>query len=174
MLLAVALGPTAGRASVDDFEPPPGDVVNNNARNFNIDEAQFDQWIFQGSGNPAAGRARINSHLKLKIDELVRACALTEVQQHKLMLAGRADLKRFNDQVEEVRKKFLLVKNDQQKFNQIWQDINPLQQKLAAGLFGENSMFAKTVRKTLTEDQQVLFRRVDEEHRKFRPSFCPP
>ena len=169
MLLAVVLGSAAALASMDDFEPPPGgDAVNNNNGNFNVQEAQFDQWIYQGSGNPDAGRARINAHLKLKIDELVRVCALTEVQRHKLALAGRGDVKRFNDQVEEVRKKFLLVKNDQQKFNQIWQDINPLQQKLAAGLFGENSMFAKTVQKTLSEEQQAGFRRIDEEHRRFR------
>ncbi|MEK6261530.1 MAG: hypothetical protein AABP62_23270 [Planctomycetota bacterium] len=166
-LWAIMLGPAAGFAAPDDAEPPPAaDVQANNG--FMMQEANFDQWIFQGNGNAAAGRARINSHLKLKLDELDRVCVLTETQKLKLTLAARGDMKRFFDQVEELRRKFLAVKNDQNGFNQIWQEISPLQQKQAAGLFGETSIFAKTVRKTLTDEQQARYRIVLDERRRFR------
>ncbi len=166
-LLALLLGPVAAFAAPDDVEPPPAAELRLN-EGFMVDEANFDQWIFQGSGSAVAGRARINSHLKLKLDELNRVCNLSEAQQKKLTLAARGDMKRFFDQVEEVRRKFLAVKNDQNGFNQIWQEISPLQQKQAAGLFGETSLFAKSLRKTLTEEQQAQYRTVMEERRKFR------
>ena len=166
-LVAILSGSAVVCAAPDDGEPPPAaDVQANNG--FMMEESNFDQWIFQGSGSAVAGRARINSHMKLKLDELVRVCGLTEAQQLKLTLAARGDMKRFFDQVEEVRQKFRAVKNDQNAFNQIWQEISPLQQKQAAGLFGETSIFAKTLRKTLTDEQQAKYRIVVEERRRFR------
>ena len=166
-VMAILLAPLVACAAPDDGEPPPaaGDQAN---EGFMMEESNFDQWIFQGSGSAAAGRARINSHLKLKLDEVNRICDLTEAQQKKLTLAARGDMKRFFDQVEDVRKKFLAVKNDQNAFNQIWQEINPLQMKQAAGLFGETSLFAKMLRKTLTDEQQAKYRSVVEERRRFR------
>ena len=152
-------------AAPDDGEPPPVAAANND---FNMDESNFDQWVFQGSGDAAAGRARIASQLKLKIDELVRVCQLSDEQQKKLTLAARGDMKRFFDDVEVVRKKFLAVRKDQNAFQNIWQEISPLQQKLSAGLFGDASLFGKSLRKTLTDEQQALYRVVVEERRRFR------
>ncbi len=153
-------------AAPDDGEPPPVAAQANN--DFNMDESNFDQWVFQGSGDAATGRARIASQLKLKVDELVRVCQLTDEQKKKLSLAARGDMKRFFDDVEAVRKKFLAVRKDQNAFQTIWQEIQPLQQKLSAGLFGEASLFGKSLRKTLTDDQQAQYRVVVEERRRFR------
>ena len=154
-------------AAPDDVEPPAvADVQVNEG--FMMQEANFDQWVFQGSGSAAAGRARINSQLKLKLDELNRVCDLTAEQQKKLTLAARGDMKRFFDQVEEVRRKFLKVKNDPNGFNNVWQEISPLQQKLSAGLFGDTSLFAKTIRRTLNDEQQAKYQAVVDERRRFR------
>jgi len=154
-------------AAPDDVEPlPPADIQVN--AGFMMDEANFDQWVFQGSGNAAAGRARIDSQLKLKLDELNRVCDLSDEQRKKLTLAARGDMKRFFDQVEEVRRKFVKVKNDPNGFNNVWQEINPLQQKQSAGLFGDNSLFGKTVRRTLTDEQRIKYQAVVEERRQFR------
>lgn len=163
--LSMLIVPTALLATEDDIEPPAVPVAN---AGFMIDESNFDQWIFQGSGTAAAGRARINSHLKLKLDELNRTCDLTDVQRKKLALAAQGDMKRFFDQVEALRKKFLAVRNDQNAFNQLWQEIHPLQQKQQAGLFDESSMFEKTLRSTLNEEQQQRYRKVTDERRRFR------
>ena len=166
---AILFGSAAAFAAPDDddFEAAVAADVQVNQR-FMRQEANFDQWVFQGIGSEVAGRARINSHLKLKLDELNRVCDLTEDQQKKLTLAARGDMKRFFDQVEEVRRKFLKVKNDPNGINNVWQEIQPLQQKQAAGLFGDTSFFAKTIRKTLTDEQQAKYRIVLEERRRFR------
>ena len=63
------------------------------------------------------------------------------------LVAARGDVVQFFEKVEVVRKKFLLVRKDQQKFNEIWQDISPLQMQFQAGLFGEDSFYNKTLRK---------------------------
>jgi hypothetical protein len=165
-LLAVILGQAVVFAAPDDQEPPPAAAVANEG--FFMAEENFDQWIFQGVGNANAGRERIKSRLKLQLDELDRVCGLTETQKQKLTLAAHGDTKRFFDQVEEVRKRFQAVKNDQNAFNQIWQEIQPLQQKQMTGLFGETSFFAKTLRKTLSTEQAAKYKVVVDDRRRFR------
>jgi len=83
------------------------------------------------------------------------------------MLAGKGDIRRFFDRVEEVRKKFQLVKNDQQKFNDIWQEIQPLQVALQTGLHGEGSLFTKTLKTVLTPEQSARYEHDERERRAF-------
>jgi hypothetical protein len=152
-------------AAPDDFEPPPAAEVNERVV---VDEAHFDQWVFQGQGDANSVRQRIDSALILRIEVLHRVCEVTETQQQKLVLAAQGDIKRFFEQVEDVREKFRAVQNDPNAFNGIWQDIQPLQQKLARGLFGETSFFAKTLRKTLTTEQAAKYTANLEERRRYR------
>ncbi len=153
-------------ADEDDDDPPAPAAQPNNG--FFIQEENFDQWIFQGSNNAAAGKARIESNVKMKLAELRRICDLTDAQAKKLSLAARGDMRQFFEEVEVVRKKFLKVRNDQNAFNQIWQEINPLQQKQQRGLFGDSSFFAKTVRNTLTREQHEKYQVVLDDRRRFR------
>ena len=153
-------------ADDDDDDPPAKDAPVN--RGFFVQEENFDQWIFQGSNNASAGKARIESSVKMKLAELRRVCNLTDAQSKKLSLAARGDMRQFFEDVEIVRQKFLKVRNDQNAFNQIWQEINPLQQRQAAGLFGDSSFFAKTVRNTLTREQHDKYRIVLDDRRRFR------
>ena len=168
-LWAILMGPVVSGADDDDERPPAEDAQANGRA---AHEAQFDQWIFQanvrvlvlrGNGRvaensvAASARVQVDSQLKVRLDELMRDCHLNEAQQRKLALAGRGDIKRFFDQVEEVRKKFLAVRNDQDRLNQVWQEIGPLQQQFSSGLFGEQSLFAKVQRTTLTEEQQAKY-----------------
>jgi hypothetical protein len=164
-LLIAATMSSIAFATEDDKEPPAVRAPN---QEFMLEESNFDQWIFQGSGSAAAGRNRIDSHLKLKLEELVRTCELTEAQQKKLRLAAQGDIKRFFDQVEVLRKKFRAVKNDQNGFNDLWPEIHPLQQKQQAGLFGESSMFDKTLRSILLPEQQQRYQKVTDTRRRFR------
>ncbi len=153
-------------AADEDDDPPAVEAQVNGG--FFVQEANFDQWIFQGSGNAAVGKARIQSSLKMKLAELRRVCNLTEAQSKKLSLAARGDMQRFFEEVETIREKFLKVRNDQNAFNKIWQEINPLQQQQAAGLFGDSSFFAKTVRNTLTREQHDQYQVVLDDRRRFR------
>lgn len=152
-------------AAPDDIEPVEQNVAQGE---FNIDESNFDQWVFQGNGNASAGKERLKARLNLQIAEIDRLCGLTSDQKSKLLLAARGDSKKFFDQVEEVRKKFLAVKNDQHAFNNIWQDIQPLQRQISIGLYGETSLFYKSLQRTLSPEQVRRYRDVQDERRKYR------
>ena len=160
-LWAILVAPAVSGAADDDdpAEDAPAKVVV-------VEETSIDQWVFQENQvmggfrripNAATGRARIESQWKVTLDELMRVCDLTEAQQRKLALASRGDIQRFFEQIEQVRKKFAAVKNDQNRFNEVWPEISSLQQRYSKGLFGEESLFAKTLRKTLTEEQQAKY-----------------
>ena len=98
----------AARAQDDDDEEevPAQAVVNMNG--FIINDAQFDQWVFgnMGVANAGVARNKLDSLLTLNVDDLERTCGLTPVQKKKLLLAGRGDIKRFFDRIEDMRKKF--------------------------------------------------------------------
>lgn len=152
-------------AAPDDVEPV--DQVQAQGE-FNIDESNFDQWIFQGNGNAANGKARLVTRLNLQLAEIDRLCGLTTEQKEKLQLAARGDTKRFFDEVEVVRQKFLAVRHDQNAFGQIWQDIQPLQRRVSLGLHGETSIFHKALRRTLNDEQMERYQNLLDERRKYR------
>jgi len=166
LLLVFTCVPALVLGSEDDGEPPPQAEQAVHGRM--VEEESFDQMVFQGSPDAATGRARIVAHLKLKLEEVNRVCTLNPDQTTKLSLAGQGDIKRFLDQVEALRVKFLEIRNDQNRMNQFWQQVAPLQQKQTAGLFGESSIFAKTLSKTLTDDQRNKYRGLVDERRMFR------
>jgi hypothetical protein len=154
-------------AAPDDVVAAPAAEAAVEERVF-IDEANFDQWIFQGRGDTNTARQRIQSALQLQIDEVHRVCDLSADQTEKLKLAGKGDTKRFFEEVEVAREKFRAVQNDPNAFNGIWQDIQPLQQKLSHGLFGDKSFFAKILRKSLTPEQSDKYQASLDERRQYR------
>lgn len=154
-------------AQDEDDDPMPAEVQVQ-IQNFEIQENQFDSWIFQNIPTAAAARKRLDEMLMLRIDDVDRACQLTEPQRKRLRLAARGDVVQFFEKVEVVRKKFLLVRKDQQKFNEIWQDISPLQVQFQAGLFGDDSFYHKTLRNMLKGEQLSKYSQIDGERRKFQ------
>ena len=70
-------------------------------------------------------------------------------------LAGRGDIKRLYDKVEALKQKLQRGPNDPN--TNIWQEIQPLQLELNDGLFGDDSIYAKTIRRTLSTEQLVRF-----------------
>ncbi len=152
-------------AAPDDIEPVDPAAVQGE---FNIDESNFDQWIFQGNGNAVNGKERMKTRLNLQLAEIDRLCGLTTDQKEKLQLAARGDTKRFFDEVEVVRQKFLAVRQDQNAFGQIWQDIQPLQRRVSIGLHGETSLFHKALRRTLNPDQMDRYQNLLDERRRYR------
>ncbi len=135
---------------------------------FVVADENFDQWVFGGRGNAAAVRKRFDSQLILQVEELERMCGISEAQKKKLQLAGRGDIKRLFDQVEVLRKKFQLVKNDQNKFNEFWQEVQPFQLVFNQGAFGPGSLFSKSLKQVLTSDQAVSYQAADRDRRMFQ------
>lgn len=151
---------------VDDA---PGAAANN--MNFHVDDSTFDQWVFGNAmraPNASAARVRLESLLDLKIAAVRAACPIRESQQIKLRLAGRGDVKRFFDRVEEKRALFQFVKNDREKFQHFYQEVVPLQTEVNRGLFRDESLFHKTLQSTLNESQRAAYEMAERERREFR------
>ena len=155
-------------ATAQDEDDDPAAMQQLQVQNFEMPENQFDSWVFQNLQTVAAARKKLEQMLTMQLDDVDQTCQLTPSQRKKLQLAGRGDMLLFFEQVEIVRKKFLLVRKDQQKFNEIWQDISPLQVRFQAGLFGDESFYQKTLRNMLKGEQLSKYAQVDGERRMFQ------
>jgi hypothetical protein len=158
-------GQCALAQDADDAEEGVQPAAN---RAFVMSDEQFDQWVFGGPSNSHGNRGKLDSLLILEVDDVGRWCGLSESQKKKLILAGRGDIKRFYDEVEEKRKEFDKVKTDQQKAGAIYQELAPLRTKLNSGLFGDGSIYAKMLNRLLSEEQQRRYAEVVRERRRFR------
>lgn len=144
--------PAAAKPDDDDDEPK---VQQQNG--FQVAAENFDAWIYGQVGGAQKFRERLATQLKLQLDDISRYCNLTEAQRKKLLLAGAGDIKRFDDRVAVVREHFEAVRFDQNKFNSIWQEIQPLQMTAQGGLFESDSIFQKSVPQTLEADQRKKY-----------------
>lgn len=135
---------------------------------FEVSPEQFEQWVFQHQGSASKQRKKLALELQLTIEEISRSCDLDKSQEEKLRLAGQADIRSFFNEYHIVRDKFMKVRHDQQEFNKIWNDIQPLQQKLGTGLFNQGSMLKKVAESTLNNEQGEEQRQAEAARRKFR------
>ena len=169
LLAALGSGRTCWSQAVDvEVEEEAEVAVQANQAVFMMTDDQFDQWVFGGPRNSRAGRNKLDSLLTLQVDDVARLCTLSEAQKKKLLLAGRGDIKRFFDMVEEKRKKFEKVKQDQNKVGEIYQELVPLQAMLNSGLFSDGSIYAKTIRKVLSEEDDARYQKLIEDKNRFR------
>ena len=162
-----AVTPSVGLGAVDDIVPAKQGVAVEDQM-FQMDEANFDANVFQPSGNADQARIQMETKLKLQLNELNRVCELSDAQSHKLKLAASVDIKRFFGSVAVIRKKVKAGKINQQEWQEIWQEIQPLRTRQQAGLFGDSSFFAKSIRKTLNPEQLVKYEVLVNERRRFR------
>lgn len=149
----LGLGGLARAQAVDDGDEP--DVPNPINRGFQIDESNFDMWVFGNSRNAPTARTRVEAGFKLELEGIDRAIHLTDRQKKKLELAAQGDIKRFFDDVEIKRAEFQQVRNDQQKFGAFYQKLRPLQQALNQGIHNDKSLFAKTLKHSLQPGQSA-------------------
>jgi hypothetical protein len=136
-------------------------------------DEQFERQVFRQDGNAARARQRLLSQLAMQIETIDRACRLTDAQKNKLQLAGRGDIKRFFDRYEKAKVKSQLIEQDEQNFQEIWQNINQIQQDfnrvtLQGGLFRQNSLLVKSLLNTLTGEQFTRYEVLDREQRASR------
>jgi hypothetical protein len=160
VIVAMVGAGQAARAQDDDEEPEPNAAVPMPAAVV-FNEAQFEQWLFGnlGTGSAGAARNKVEALLTLSVEDLSRTCGLTLLQKKKLLLAGHGDIKRYFDRIDEARKKFKSVKNDPNQFGLMWQDIQVLQTAFH-GIFEEESIFAKSLKSTLSPQQAAEHEKV--------------
>jgi hypothetical protein len=135
-------------------------------------DEQFEQWVFQQSGGVAGARKRFDAQLTLQVEEIDRACKLSDEQKKKLRLMARADVKRFFDGYDRAKRKFNALHNDVQKLQEVMPDVQPLMAAVNGGLFGRDSLFGKSLRHTLSGEQaaayEALLRQRAEAHHRAR------
>ncbi len=154
-------GPADAPADAD-----PAGIVPAVQQNAWPDE-QFEQWVFQGTGGPAATSKRFEAFLVLQVEEIDRVCRLTEAQKKKLQLIGGGDIKHFFDGYAKVKRRFNQMHNDMQRLNDIMPDVSPLQSSVQEGLFTDASLFSKSLRHTLTAEQFARYETVVAERTAF-------
>lgn len=121
---------------------------------FVLTNQQFDMWL---TNNNRSATDQVTSQVKMEISELDRICDLTPKQKKKLGLAGRGDAARFESEVAALRAELVDKSYSNEEVNEIFQRIQPLQQKFQSGLLGESSLFHRIVVRTLDERQRVEY-----------------
>jgi len=177
MLLAGLLAASA--LAAEDDEVVVGPITPDPQQQFqNFGMPNFDQMLYQNDGNPTTAEQRMRTRTELQLAEIDRVCRLSEAQKQKLQLAIRGDIQRFLSEAGVLRIRFdKLMKdqkaNDPNAFNevwqQMWQDMQPLQLRMMRGLTSTpESLLMKVLPQTLTTEQQREYRVVTAERERFR------
>lgn len=143
---------------IDENNVDENNVFDNwraNGIRMSFNAETFERWIFGGGGDAQRDRLRNNADLEMAINKLDRQHHLTDIQKEKLMLAGRGIRKRFFDRVEVARQTFVAADDGQVLTDEDRREIQWLQSLASASLFGPESLFSKTARTTLNEEQRA-------------------
>ena len=137
----------------DDADP---EVVRPPAIPTGLEATAVDELLGAPDPQSLAGREqRLDSSLHQKLGTIVWVCGLTESQRRKIELAGRGDIKRFLDRVDDQRSQS--AKGDISRVDRISREVAVLRVLLNSGLHEEGSLFDKTLMKTLTAEQTTRF-----------------
>jgi hypothetical protein len=115
----------------------------------------FDRWLFADSRLPKEVQQRWLEHvLQRKIEVTAWEQKLSVPQQAKLRLAGRGDIKRFFDEVEDRRSDFEKDRRNYKSGLAALRRLEPLELTYLGGPFNDGSLFAKTLGK-ITADSMA-------------------
>ena len=112
-------------------------------------------------------RGRLNEELTLKLDWIEAACKTSEDQRKKLQIAGRGDIKRFFDEMRELKRRYRQGKGDAGETARVQQRLAVLRPSFGAEILGDSSLLAKTVSRTLSQEQAAAIKKAEEESRVF-------
>ncbi len=121
--------------------------------------------------SPTVVRARAAAEKQLA--RISEACELDDLQRQKLRLLIEADVRRFAEEVDAVRRRYAGVRinfNDQQgqkQWQQFQQDVQQCRQRLR-GLSDKGSLFADALSTTLSEQQLAGMQQEIRGRRSFR------
>jgi len=125
-------------------------------------------YLYNGR-DEATFKKNLEQQTDLKIEQISRLVQLDEAQLEKLELAAHGDLSRFYRELERIREQVKGFSpengNDMQ---QAWQVISPLQQRIAAGIFDENSLLERVLCTLLSPEQHQTYRAGQRERQLYR------
>lgn len=129
--------------------------------------AEFDRWVSGGKTTDQVQR-EMESLLALHVESAARMGGLSDAQKKKLALAGHGDMKRLSRNMDELKEKFRDVGQDQEKFRKIMNEVSLLRTKMQSDIFGESSLYRKTLKQTFTRDQAARYEEEEWQRRRFR------
>lgn len=114
--------------------------------------------------NLAATNERLTAILRDHLSPAEWACELTDSQMQKLFLAGRGDVKRHMDYIAALKKRIEALPKlvEEENLHKLVDETSQLQTSLDSSPFGDCSLFAKTLRATLTPDQLESYEAIRE------------
>jgi hypothetical protein len=173
-LLAVAAMlawvPSTSAGAVDFIEIIEKETAQQSGNQHGFRIEHFDQWVFRDQKKLADAQRQLAERLQGEVAMVHATLKMTDQQKEKLLLAGQGDLQGFLQLYSEVRGKFseALKQNDQQKVQNLWQEIQPLQKKYNGQIYGAGSIFDKTLVHLLDEQQSARLEQIRREQRKFQ------
>ncbi len=111
-------------------------------------------------------RKRMEANASVEIEAVARHVSLTEAQKKKLKLAARGDVEQFISRTAELRLKLTSKPMNQQQYVEFIQKLRPLRMTQQIGVIGENSLFRKTLRHILTDEQRAQWQKLERERQK--------
>lgn len=108
-----------------------------------------------------AVRKHFEKLLNRRIELLQELCRLNPVQEKRLRLAGRGDIKRLFDEIAELAAKQETTAADRQRINHLSQDLDLFSEAWRAELIDRpRSLFDKTIQSVLKEEQAARYDRL--------------
>jgi hypothetical protein len=114
----------------------------------------LDRWQFADEASERTRQRHVEDILRAKIEAAARKHRLDARQRAKLRVAGRGDIKRFFDQVEDRRRDFEKERRSFRSGLAALRRLDPLTPIYQQGPFGDDSLFAKTLHR-INEDQKA-------------------
>jgi hypothetical protein len=154
--ITVSMPAPPAPASEDDDEPPAPPIRRININAAVVDRENFDRWLFADERTQKERWRHLEEILDAKIllADLEPKLTLTVEQRAKLRVAGRGDIKRFFDQVEDRRREFEMDRQNFKNGLAALRRLDSLSRVYQAGPFGDGSLFAKTLHR-ISDDQKA-------------------
>jgi hypothetical protein len=124
-----------------------------------ISDEAFDRLVF-GSGGVDQFRRRMELNLIAHVRDVDKVCSLTAAQEKKLLLAGRGDIKRYFDRVEQARVRFDQGAGDRVEPETMIVELQRLNRAYRPEFLGASSLLSKSLKNTLTPEQFDRFVKV--------------
>ena len=119
-----------------------------------------------GEQSPECGL--FHERLELELDWIEASCKIDAAQRNKLRIAGRGDIKRFFDRMSDLKRRYRQVKGKPAELARLQQALSAIKRGTSDNLFGETSLFCKTLLAVLSSEQLVLHARAREDARVFQ------
>jgi hypothetical protein len=143
--------PSKSAPADEDSEPPPAQPVHLNLQAMELERENFDRWLFADGLSEEEHRRHLENVLLARARAVARTHKLTEPQRAKLLLAGRGDIKRFFDGVQDKRDEFETARQNFKTGFLALRNLDPLTRTYRQGPFGDGSLFSKTLYKIMND-----------------------